>query len=127
MRTSRPARPAEPRSVYRWQLVSATPDVSAGFFRELFGWSISQDNALGYREVKTAEGGIDGGIWPAPQADRPFVQLFVSVPDVDDCLATATRLGATVIVPKSTLPDGDIMAVMLDPSGLPIAVCTPRT
>ena len=114
------------RAVYRWQLVTATPDVSASFFDQLFGWTITRDNPLGYREVRTGDGGMDGGIWPAPQADRPFVQLFVSVPDVDDCLARATALGAKVIVPASTLPEGDVMAVMLDPSGLPIAVCTPK-
>ena len=51
------------------------------------------------------------------------MQLFVEVLDVDDCIAKAIRLGAKVLVPKSVLPDGDTMAVLLDPTGLSFGVC----
>ncbi len=50
------------------------------------------------------------------------MQLFVEVFDVDDCIAKAIRLGAKVLVPKSVLPDGDTMAVLLDPTGLSFGV-----
>jgi predicted enzyme related to lactoylglutathione lyase len=63
---------------------------------------------------------------PAPPLESGFVQLFVEVPDIETCIATATRLGATVIVPKSVLPDGNAMAVLLDPTGLSFAICTLR-
>jgi predicted enzyme related to lactoylglutathione lyase len=37
-------------------------------------------------------------------------------------------LGATVIVPATTLPDGDVMAILLDPAGLTFGVVrTPRS
>lgn len=110
--------------VIRWQVLSPDPDASARFFSQLFGWQTDRDNALGYREVRAGDAGIHGGIWPAPEGVKPFVQLFVQVADVDSCLAQATSLGATVIVPKSILPEGQAMAVLLDPQGLPIAVCT---
>jgi predicted enzyme related to lactoylglutathione lyase len=54
---------------------------------------------------------------------KPFVQLFVRVDNVDDAIARATELGAKLIVPKAVLPAGDEMAVLLDPQGLPIAIC----
>jgi predicted enzyme related to lactoylglutathione lyase len=66
---------------------------------------------------------MDGGVWPGPPHDRPFVQLFVAVPDVEEHVQRATRLGANVVVPTSVLPDGDTMAVLVDPSGLPFAIC----
>jgi predicted enzyme related to lactoylglutathione lyase len=113
--------------VVRWQMISPKPDASVSFYRQLFGWTVNQDNALGYREMKAGDGGIDGGVWPGPPTERPFVQLFIAVRSVDDCIAEATRLGAKVIVPKSTLPDGDIMAVLLDPVGLPLAICTGKS
>ncbi len=109
--------------VVRWQVLSADPDASSRFFTQLFGWKIERNNPLGYREVTAGDGGINGGIWPAPEGVKPFVQLFIRVPDIDACLASATALGATVIVPKTVLPGGDAMAVLLDPQGLPIAVC----
>jgi predicted enzyme related to lactoylglutathione lyase len=110
--------------VIRWQLISPDPERSSTFFRQLFGWQTSRDNALGYREVTAGDGGIHGGIWPAPPGVTPFVQLFVQVDDIDACVAQATSLGAKVIVPKTALPDGNEMAVLHDPQGLPVAICT---
>ncbi|MGE0440209.1 MAG: VOC family protein [Gemmatimonadales bacterium] len=109
--------------VVAWQVVSPDPGRSARFLEELFGWATDQDNALGYRRVTGA--GIDGGVWPAPQGVQPFVQLFVEVADLDAGIARAEALGAKVIVPKSVLPDGDAMAVLLDPLGMTIGLCTP--
>jgi uncharacterized protein len=112
--------------VVRWQILSPDPDATVRFYGRLFGWTATQDNALGYREIAAGDGGIGGGVWPTPPGIAPFVQLFTAVPDVAACVAEATRLGATVLVPPSALPDGDVMAVLRDPSGLPFAVCTLR-
>ena len=110
--------------VVRWQIISPNPEATVGFYRQLFGWTCSQENALGYRELKTGDGGVDGGVWPGPAQERSFAQLFVAVPDVAEYVSRATRLGAKTLVPVSVLPDGDTMAVMLDPSGLSFAICT---
>lgn len=108
--------------VIRWQVISPDPDASTKFFAQLFGWQTDRSNAMGYREVRAGEGGIHGGVWPAPQGVKPFVQLFVQVGDVGACLEKAMSLGATVIVPKTVLPEGHEMAVLLDPQGMPIAI-----
>jgi predicted enzyme related to lactoylglutathione lyase len=110
--------------VVRWQVLSPDPDASVSFFSQNFGWQTRRDNPLGYRQVQAGEGGIPGGIWPAPPGVKPFVQLFVRVEDIDATITKAVALGAQVIVPKSVLPEGDEMAVLLDPQGLPIALCT---
>ena len=109
--------------VLHWQIVSKDPAATAKFYGKLFEWRIDAANALGYREVKTGNPqGIDGGIWPCPPEGHSLVQLFMEVPDVDTCVRQATALGATVIVPKSDLPDGDSMAVLLDPTGIAFGV-----
>ena len=105
-------------AVARWQIIAPNAEASAAFYSKLFGWSVTTDNGLGYREIDTGDGGMKGGVWPGPAAEKPFVQLFVSVDDVDHHVTEATRLGASVIVPPSTLPDGDRMAVLVDPTGL---------
>jgi predicted enzyme related to lactoylglutathione lyase len=116
-----------PNPVVRWQMISPQPDKVAGFYQKLFDWKLSQANALGYRELLSGDRrGIEGGVWPAPPDKQGFVQLFVEVPDVDACIAKATTLGAKVIVPKSVLPDGDMMAVLLDPTGVPFVACHTR-
>ncbi len=110
--------------VVRWQIISPQPEAVASFYSRLFGWTVKQDNALGYRELATgAATGIDGGVWPAPPGTPGFVQLFVEVADLDACIAEATRLGAGIIVPRSDLPDGDSMAILRDPLGMSVGVC----
>ena len=60
-----------------------------------------------------------------PVSDN-LVQLFVEVDDVDAYIAKATSLGAKVIVPKSELPDGDALAIVLDPVGLSFGLYRPK-
>ena len=108
--------------VLQWQLVSTKPDQHVRFYGDLFGWKVTTNNSLGYREVETGEGGMPGGIWPAPPDAHSFVQLFVGVSDVEQSVARATELGARVIVPPTTLPEGDVMAVLADPVGVPFVV-----
>jgi len=111
--------------VVRWQIVSPQPEAVAAFYSKAFGWNVKTDNALGYRELITGNPrGIDGGVWPAPPQATGFVQLYIEVPDIDASIAEAEKLGATIIVPKSLLPDGDSMAVLRDPTGMPVAICT---
>jgi len=109
--------------VTRWQIVARDAQAVADFYRKLFGWSVRTDNALGYRTLESGDArGIDGGVWPAPPGAPGMVQLFVEVDDVDRSIADAVALGAQIIVPKSELPDGDTMAILLDPAGLSFGV-----
>ena len=50
-----------------------------------------------------------------PQAPA-FVQLFIAVDDVAASVEKAVGLGAKVLIPPTTLPEGDQMAVLHDPS-----------
>jgi predicted enzyme related to lactoylglutathione lyase len=109
-------------AVVKWQIVTPQPQASADFYNKLFGWDVSQDNALGYRELKSP--GIEGGVWPAPPQAPSFVQLFIEVDNVDASMAAAEKLGGAIVVPKAVLPDGDVMAVMRDPTGLTFGLCT---
>lgn len=110
--------------VIRWQILSPDPEKTAGFYAKLFSWKASNANGLGYRELKTtSEKSIDGGVWPAPQTERSFVQLFIEVRDVENSIRDAEKLGATILIPKATLPDGDTMAVLQDPTGLSFGIC----
>ena len=106
--------------VTHWQIVSKDPEGAARFYEELFGWSVDAANALNYRMVDTRSDskGIGGGIWPIPPQGQPLVQLFVEVDDVEASTQKATELGAAVVMPKQVLPDGDEMAILVDPGGM---------
>jgi len=109
--------------VTHFQILSKRPDDSAAFYSALFDWRINADNAMGYRRIETGSGeGIQGGIWPAPAQAPNFVQLFVSVADVNAAVEKAQRLGGRVLIPPTVLPEGDEMAVLHDPQGMSFAV-----
>lgn len=107
-----------PTPVLQWQLISPEPVQATAFYEKAFGWRFDSANALGYRALPAQPPGIGGGIWPAPPGVNAFVQLFIGVDDVVASVEACTRLGAQLIVPVSTLPDGAVMAVLRDPQGV---------
>ena len=105
--------------VTQWQMLSKNPDRTAQFYSQMFGWTVSADNPLGYRQVAPhSTGGIEGGIRPAPPEAPSFVQLFITVDDMQAQVSKATALGARVLIPPQTLPEGDQLAIPLDPEGM---------
>lgn len=114
--------------VLEWQMLAKNPDAVAAFYCGLFEWTIDSDNALGYRRVNTgSSGGIDGGIWPAPPDGHNLVQLFVAVDSVPAYHQRAETMGAKTLVPPQKLPDGDELAIMLDPAGVPFGLIRKST
>ena len=115
-------------SVSHWQMISKEPDKIAKFYGDLFGWRFSDANGLGYRSLESAgDEGMDGGIWPAPPNGQEIVQLYIEVPDIDDALSRAQELGGSVVMKKQVLPDGDSMALALDPLGRPFGLMTRKS
>lgn len=107
----------------QFQIISKAPDDTARFYGELFGWSIDANNPMGYRQIRTgSDRGIQGGIWPAPPQAPAFVQLFMAVDDVAASVERAVGLGAKLLIPPTTLPEGDVMAVLHDPQGMSFGI-----
>ena len=112
-----------PNPVVKWQIVASEAGSVAAFYKKLFDWTVDASNALGYRELRSGEArGIDGGVWPSPAPGHATVQLFVEVADVAAQLNRAVGLGAKVLVPRTVLPDGDVMALLVDPAGLSFGI-----
>ena len=109
--------------VMQFQILSKDPEATARFYGGLFGWTVNANNAMGYRRIETGTAeGIQGGIWPAPPQAPNFVQLFTAVDDVAAAVRKAEGLGAKLLIPPTVLPEGDEMAVMLDPQGMSFAL-----
>jgi hypothetical protein len=110
-------------AVIEWQMLVKEPERAAAFYAGVFGWTVDADNALGYRRVTTKSAdGINGGIWPSPPEGHNLVQLFIRVDSVPEYFRRAEQMGARAIVPPQTLPDGDELAIMLDPQGIPFGL-----
>lgn len=112
--------------VVQWQIVTRNPDALTRFYASVFDWKVNADNPLGYRRLDTASGrGINGGVWPAPPEANSFVQLFIEVDDVNRYLQKATAAGARIIIPPQKLPEGEEMAILHDPEGIPFGLVKP--
>lgn len=112
--------------VMQWQILAKNPEHSAEFYTALFGWTVNASNALGYRAVDTgARRGINGGIWPCSPEGKSMVQLFVEVDNVAAHVESCKRLGGSVVMGPQLLPDGDEMAIIVDPEGLPVGLFRP--
>ncbi len=111
--------------VAHWQIITTDPEGIAEFYRTVFGWKVSTANGLGYRELSTRDNQTaDGGIWPAPPGSPEIVQLFIEVGDIDAKLREIENAGGKMLIARQQLPDGDSMALALDPRGRPFGLMT---
>jgi len=111
-----------------FQIASDEPDGAKKFYGSLFGWTFTPDSALGdnYEMIAYAGGGRpQGGLLPAPNAAANHAIFSVLVADVGTTVAEAERLGAKIVVPITTTPNGLVFAELLDTSGNHFGVFCP--
>ena len=116
--------------VVHFDIPAGDPEKLTKFYTDLFGWQIMpfpMGEAGTYYLAMTVEsdpatqlpknpGAINGGFYQRQSPDdRPM--NHVNVESVDDYVAKATSLGATVIVPKMAIPTIGWNAIILDPEG----------
>lgn len=103
-------------------LITGSPERSARFYGELFGWRIAAPGPAsgGYRVARLA-GRAVAGILPA-QPEQPLEEwaVWLAVDDVDAAYERALRLGASGLIEPSDVREHGRSALVLDPSG----VCT---
>ena len=109
-------------------LVTPDPDAAAGFYGELFGWTVEEiPDAGGYRVIRNGERS-NGGVMPLdPErmgADTPASWLpYFGHEDVDRVVDEIGGLGGQVYNGPIRMPQGAI-AVLGDPQGAVFAVWT---
>lgn len=97
-------------------LMTKSPDRSAAFYEELFGWR-SSTGAGDYRIARLA-GRAVAGILPAAEG-QPIEEwaVWLGVDDVDASFALALRHGATPLMEPFQVRDEGRCALVLDPAG----------
>ncbi len=103
------------------------PDAAAAkaFYSEVIGWNIADmpmQDGSSFAGIMVGDGPI-GGFAPMPSETGAWT-IYVTVPDVDACLAKATAAGARVVDGPMDAPGVGRMATIVDPQGARIAVIT---
>jgi predicted enzyme related to lactoylglutathione lyase len=104
-------------------------DKAAAFYQALFGWEIEQGNAKasGYRHIQNGEAMI-GGIPPASHRNPnvpPHWLAYFQVGDCDATAASATSMGAKLLLPPMSMENVGRIAVIADPQGAVFALFQP--
>jgi predicted enzyme related to lactoylglutathione lyase len=105
--------------VVHFEIPANDPTSLVKFYSDLFGWKAEKAALPGpeYWMVHTGEGaGISGAIMQRQDPRQPIVN-YVDVPSIDEAIATATRLGGSVALPKQSIPGMGSYAAIVDPQG----------
>jgi len=122
-------------TIAHFEIPADDPEKLAAFYTALFGWKIEkyQGEGMGdmeYWGVETVptdgqghptEQGVNGGLMKRMMPEQQITN-YISVSNVDEYVAKATSLGATIIVPKMPVPGMGWFAQFTDPSGNVLAI-----
>ena len=107
-----------------------TPNVQAAkdFYSRLFGWTLDdmQMEGVTYTVIKAGDREVGGMMATPPEAQGapPMWGSYVTVDDVDAVAATATELGASLVVEPRDIPGVGRFCVIRDPQGAVISAIT---
>ena len=104
--------------VVHFEIIARDGKRAQEFYRTLFGWNIDSNNPMAYGLVTTGvKKGINGGVGQAEAGHQPYVTVYASVKNPQECLNKAVAMGARVVVPVTVIPNMVTYALFADPEG----------
>jgi len=105
------------------ELATPDPEASAGFYSELFGWTVEpfESSQMPYWTIKNQDGHGNGGIRHTMENEPTYWLVYFGAGDIDATLAESGELGATTLVPATDI-GGPKIAVVQDPQGAVFAL-----
>jgi predicted enzyme related to lactoylglutathione lyase len=115
-------------TIVHFEIPADQPERAVKFYSDLFGWNINRwENAdgLDYWMVETvpagpdgmpARQGVNGGLMRRMYPGQPPVN-YINVPDVDEFVRKAEKLGAKTLMAKHPVPGMGWFAQLHDPEG----------
>jgi uncharacterized protein len=106
--------------IVHFEIPAHQPEDLTKFYAELFGWKFNKAPMPGMEywlcETGSDGPGINGAVMQRQNAQQPWMN-YVDVASIDAALEKATKLGATVALPKMPVPGVGAVAAIIDPQG----------
>ena len=106
--------------VIHFELPADDPERAVAFYEQVFGWTITKwEGPMDYWLITGGpddEPGINGAIMARQHPQQPTVN-YVDVASIDAAIEKATKLGAKVALPKTSVPGVGAYAAIIDPQG----------
>lgn len=107
--------------ILHWELMVASPDRAMAFYRRVFDWKFEPAGPE-YTLIDTGTPPGGGMMKRPPNMPMSALNSYFDVDDLERTLRNAVEAGATVIVPRTAVPDVGWFAIFLDPDRIPIGV-----
>ena len=120
--------PAEAVGRFTWnELSSKDAAASVAFYTALGGFTVeTKEMGHGAYHVLSSGSEMVAGIMPSPMPEAPHAWTpYVQVANTDASADRAKRLGATIIVPPTDVPNVGRFAVFADPQGAILGILQP--
>jgi predicted enzyme related to lactoylglutathione lyase len=105
------------RPVVNFQIWAKDPKAQREFYREIFGWDISEPTGFGISTIAPGIGGPEEMGGTMLGAGEARVLIYVQVLDPLETLAKAEALGGRRVLEPFDVPGGPTVAQMADPEG----------
>ena len=112
---SKPKKPASANIIW-FEIPADDPERARAFYGKLFGWKINPFPGMAdYWHIDTggADETPDGGLMARKHPQQPITN-YIHVPSVTRFMAKVTKLGGTVCVPKTAVPEMGYFAICQD-------------
>ena len=119
-----------PNPVVHFEIAGKNPESLQQYYRDLFGWAITQvssEDSYGLVSAEEQGAGIGGGIGPVMEGGDPQVTFYVEVEDIQASLQRAGELGGETVVPVSDVPGMVTFAMFRDPEGNVVGLVASET
>jgi predicted enzyme related to lactoylglutathione lyase len=105
------------------ELASPDVDASAGFYGDLFGWSVEEmeGGPFRYLVIKTPDGRSNGGIRPQMPEEPPYWLVYFGTEDVEGTVTRGEELGGSTLAGAMSIGPGKI-AIVQDAQGAVFAL-----
>ncbi len=105
------------------ELASPDVDASAGFYGDLFGWTVEEmeGGPFRYLVIKTPDGRSNGGIRPQMPQEPPYWLVYFATDDIEGAVAKGEELGGSTLAGTMSIGPGKI-AIVQDPQAAVFAL-----
>ncbi len=116
---------------YWYDLMTTDVEGAKSFYKKLLGWGTMNWDGMEQPYIMWTNGETPlGGVNNLPEDARkagapPHWMSYVLVPDVDETLSQAAKLGGSVMVPGTDIPTVGRFGIFSDPQGAVLAAFTP--
>jgi predicted enzyme related to lactoylglutathione lyase len=108
-----------PASIVWFEIPADNVERAKRFYSELFGWKIEQfPGGMDYWHIDTggSNDSPDGGMMPRKHPQQPIIN-YVNVASVNDAATKVQKLGGTICMPKTAVPQMGYFVVCQDTEG----------